>query len=291
MDLASLQERELVLAAKRDEIGAREQLIERFLPLIGGVARMYRGSATVERSELMQEGVVGMLRALERYDQSLYTPFWAYATWWVRQAMQRLVAELGRPVVLSDRALRQLARVKDAQRELLQVNGRQPSTAELATATSFSRQQVEGLVAVERAPRALEEPIGSEEGTVATFGEMLIDTRVDAEFERALWRLEAERLSSRPDPLGERERNVLRARFGLDGPEQTLRQIACRLGLSAEGVRQIEQRALAKLRTAAGTRAAGADAGSVSCSDGGLPDARGPSAQPWSPRRPPRLPA
>lgn len=280
-----------MLAAKRDDAGAREQLIERFLPLIGGVARMYRGSATVERRELMQEGVVGMLRALERYDQSLDTPFWAYATWWVRQAMQRLVAELGRPVVLSDRALRQLARVRDAQRELLQLNGRQPSTAELATATSFSRQQVEGLVAVERTPRSLEEPIGVQEGTVATFGELLIDTRVDEEFERALWRLEGERLSSQPDRLGERERSILRARFGLDGPEQTLRQIACRLGLSAEGVRQIEQRALAKLRVAAGTCRAEADAGSVSFSEGGSPDAREPSAQPWSARRRPRLPA
>ena len=95
-----------MLAARRDDAGAREQLIKTFLPLIGGVARRYRCSAAVERSELMQEGVVGMLRALERYDEALDTPFWAYATWWVRQAMQRLVAELGRPVVLSDRALR-----------------------------------------------------------------------------------------------------------------------------------------------------------------------------------------
>jgi RNA polymerase primary sigma factor len=241
-----------VLAAQRDEAGAREQLIKTFLPLIGGVARIYRCSAAVEHGELMQEGIVGLLRALGRYDGSLDTPFWAYAAWWVRQAMQRLVAELGRPVVLSDRALRQLACLKDAHRELVQAHGRQPSTAELATATRFSRRQIEGLVAVERTPRALEESVGSEEGTVATFGELLADTRVEEEFERVVWRLESERLSGLPDRLGDRERNILRARYGLDGPEQTLREIAARLGLSAEGVRQIEQRALAKLRTVAG---------------------------------------
>jgi len=160
--VAGSRERELVLAAQRNDPGAREQLIEAFLPLIAGVARVYRGSVAVEHRELMQDGVVGLLRALKRYDSSLDTPFWAYATWWVRQAMQRLVAELGRPVVLSDRALRQLARVKNAHQELLQAHGRQPSTTELASATSFSRQHVEGLVAVERTPRALEESIGTE---------------------------------------------------------------------------------------------------------------------------------
>ena len=107
-------------------------------------------------------------------------------------------------------------------------------------------------MAVERTPRALEEFIGCEEGTVATFGDLLIDTRVEDEFERALWRLESERLSRQPDRLGDRERNILRARYGLDGPAQTLGEIAGQLGLSGEGVRQIEQRALATLRTVAG---------------------------------------
>jgi RNA polymerase primary sigma factor len=154
--------------------------------------------------------------------------------------------------VLSDRALRQLARLKNAQHELLQAHGRQPSTTELASATSFSRQHVEGLAAVERTPRALEESIGTEEGAVATFGELLADSRVDDEFERLVWRMESERLGDLRNGLGERERNILRARFGLDGPEETLREIGDRLGLSAEGVRQIEKRALEKLRMAAG---------------------------------------
>src|SRR4051794_23540607 len=108
--LAPRVERELVLAAEEGDPGARDRLIQAFWPLIGSVARIYRSSAAVDRTELMQEGVVGLLRALERFDPSRGTPFWAYASWWVRQAMQQLVSELTRPVVLSDRALRQLAR-------------------------------------------------------------------------------------------------------------------------------------------------------------------------------------
>ena len=103
--------------------------------MIASVARRYRGCPAVDHAELMQEGMVGVLRALERFDPALRTPFWAYASWWVRQAMQRLVAELGQPVVLSDRALRQLAQVKEARRDLNQSDGSEPSTDRLATTT------------------------------------------------------------------------------------------------------------------------------------------------------------
>lgn len=113
-------ERRLVRAAKDGDRGASEELVEAFLPLIAGVARIYRGSGSITRVELMQEGVVGLLRALERYDLALGVPFWGYATWWVRQAMQQLIAELARPTVVSDRALRHLAQLKRAHRDYLQ---------------------------------------------------------------------------------------------------------------------------------------------------------------------------
>jgi RNA polymerase sigma factor (sigma-70 family) len=116
-------ERRLVQAAKGGDRQAREQLVEAFLPLIAGVARVYRSSGGIKRTELMQEGVVGLLRALERYDPGLEVPFWGYATWWVRQAMQQLVAELTRPMVLSDRALRQLSQLKRAHGEFVQEQG------------------------------------------------------------------------------------------------------------------------------------------------------------------------
>ena len=131
--LTSVEERALVLAAQRGGQASRGELIETFMPLIATVAREYRCSPTVDRAELMQEGLVGLLQALERYDADLGTPFWAYASWWVRQAMQRTVAQLTRPIVLSDRALRQLARVRQAERRHLQAEGRPPTFEKLSS--------------------------------------------------------------------------------------------------------------------------------------------------------------
>src|SRR5215218_4635925 len=154
-------ERRLVEAARAGDRRAREQLVEAFLPLIASVARVYRGSTTITRLELMQEGVVGLLRALERYDPVLGVPFWGYATWWVRQAMQQLVAELTRPMVLSDRALRHLGRLKQAHHEVVAQTGREPSRQQLAARTALTVEQVDDLLATERAPRSLDEPLSS----------------------------------------------------------------------------------------------------------------------------------
>jgi RNA polymerase sigma factor (sigma-70 family) len=214
-----------------------------------------RSSRAVDRVELMQEGVVGLLSALERFEPARGTPFWAYASWWVRQAMQQLVSELTRPVVLSDRALRQLARVKDARREYLQAYSCDPSSADLAERTGLTRDQIDNLLAVERAPRGLEEPVGDDDGTDAMFGELIADPVAEDAYERVDRRLEVEELPDLVRELCEREQTILRARFGLDGRPQTLREVAGRLGLSAERVRQIEERALEKLRAAASPEA------------------------------------
>jgi RNA polymerase sigma factor (sigma-70 family) len=244
-------ERTLVRAAATGDPRATERLVEALLPSIGAMARRYRGSTAIEPGELIQEGVVGVLRALERFDLERGTPFWAYASWWVRQAMQQLVSELTRPVVLSDRALRQLARVKDARREHLQACRAEPSIDELCGRTGLLRTQIEHLVSVDRTPRALEEPLGCDDGSTATFGDQLADPRSEDPYDRVVSQLAGETLRSLPAELCERERAVVRARFGLDGSEETLREIARRLGLSAERVRQIQESALEKLRDAA----------------------------------------
>jgi RNA polymerase primary sigma factor len=243
-------ERELVVAAKDDREEARATLVETFTPLIASIARIYRGSSAVNRGELMQEGVVGLLRALERYDPDIGTPFWAYASWWVRQAMQQLVSELTRPVVLSDRAVRHLAHIKDAHRHLVQCNGKEPTVDELAARTGLQRVQVENLIAAERMPRPLEEPIGGDQ-SAGTFGELLADPRAEDAYDRVPRRMVVESLKGVLGGLTERERLILRGRFGFDGPEQTLRELGLTLGVSAERVRQIEQRALDKLRAVA----------------------------------------
>jgi RNA polymerase primary sigma factor len=242
---------ELVVAAKGDPV-ARARLLEAFRPLVASVARRYARSTSVHRAELMQEGAVGLLRALERYDPTLGTPFWAYAGWWVRQAMQQLVTELMRPVVLSDRAVRQLARIKAARSRLAQANGREPSLGDLADSTGLTRDHVDHLVAAERRPRALEEPIDGEHGDVASFGELLADPGAEDAYEGVTWRTHVEELPRLLDALTDRELAVVRGHYGLGGSPQTLRELGGRLGVSAERVRQIEHGALDKLRDAAG---------------------------------------
>jgi RNA polymerase primary sigma factor len=248
--LTAAAERELVLAAKLGGEQARHELVEAFVPLIGGVARIYRSRSQIDRGELIQEGVVGLLRALERFDPAIGTPFWMYASWWVRQAMQQLVSELARPIVLSDRALRKLARIRQVQRELLQRDGREPTAGEIARATGLPREQVERLMAAERNPRALEERVGGDHhaGTT-TLGELLDDPRAAEAFELIPRRVDVEQLPRMLAVLNERERTIIAARFGLDGCERTLRQLGEDFGVSAERVRQIEEASLRKLRS------------------------------------------
>jgi RNA polymerase sigma factor (sigma-70 family) len=245
------EELELVRAAKAGDPAARARLVDTFMPLISASARTYR-STHVHRVELLQEGVVGLLRALERFDADRGIPFWGYATWWVRQAMQQLVSELTRPVVLSDRALRHLARLKEAHHDAMRHSGREPDRTELAERSGLSLDQVDALLATERAPRSLQEPVQGDDGEIGTFGDVLVDPLADDEYEHVLSTVEAGELRALLAGLSDRERQVLRMRYGLDGDELSLRDVGGRLGLSGERVRQIERRALAKLAAPGG---------------------------------------
>jgi RNA polymerase sigma factor (sigma-70 family) len=248
-------ERALVLAAQGGDTGAREELVDAFMPLIGSVARLYRGVTAVHRAELMQAGVAGLLTALERFEPSRCTPFWTYASWWVRQAMQQVVAELARPVVISDRGLRELARMRAARREFVRLDGAGPSSARLAAATGMTRERIETLLAVELVPDALEsEPAWSDEDDLPhRNGHTLEDPGAEEAFDRVLDRIECDRISRLIEGLHKRERVILRARFGLDGQERTLRETGRIVGLSAERVRQLEHEALDELRAVATT--------------------------------------
>jgi RNA polymerase sigma factor (sigma-70 family) len=241
-------ERQLLLDARDRRPGARARLITSFTPLIGSVARTYSQVPGIDRSELMQDGVVGLLRALERFNPDLGTPFWAYASWWVRQAMQQLVAELSRPVVLSDRALRQLAHMRGARRDFMRVHAREPSMGELADDAELTLAQLQRLMVAERQPRGLEEPVDEATRGGATFGELLRDPEAEEAYERLATRLGAAEVPSLLRRLTERERGVVQARYGLTGSERTLRELGQAMGVSAERVRQIEQEALEKMR-------------------------------------------
>jgi len=238
-----------VIAAECGDAAACRRLVEAFLPAIAGLARGFQGSR-VERRELLQEGVSGLLFAARRYDSGLGTPFWAYASFWVRKAMQELVAELARPVALSDRAARHLARIRTARNEHLHRDGREPTVQELGAATGLAPAQLESLLATERRPRGLEDRVSADDPSAATIGETIVDPVAEQAYERVLDDLEIHGVLDLTDELDERERTVIRSHYGLGQEPRTLAEIGAGLGLTAERARQIEAGALTKLRQA-----------------------------------------
>jgi RNA polymerase sigma factor (sigma-70 family) len=259
--LSARQERDLVVATEAGDPQACRQLVESFLPAIGGIARRFDTGGPLQRGELMQEGVAGLLFAAMRYDPRMGTPFWAYASFWVRKAMQELVAELTRPVALSDHAVRGLAQIKTARRDHLQAHGVEPTRAQLVAATGFSSAQLDSLLTVDRTPRSFEEPLGADDGSAATFGEMVADPGAEREYDQVLDNMEIQVVQGLAERLDEREQTVLRRHYGLGQPPQTLNEIGAGLGITGERVRQINKAALEKLREAVVRPADGGGAG------------------------------
>jgi RNA polymerase primary sigma factor len=247
--LTALQERDLVIAAERGDSDACRELVEAFLPAIGELARGFRNSK-VERLELLQEGVAGLLVAARRFDTTLNTPFWSYASFWVRKSMQELVADLTRPVALSDRAVRELARVKRARSEHLQLHGVEPAADELGRATGLTAAQIERLQATERTPRSMQEQLAAGDEATATVGDTIVDPTAEHAYQQVLDAFEIRDVRDLSEQLDERERTVIRAHYGLGQDAQTLSEIGAGLGLSTERARQIEAAALSKLRAA-----------------------------------------
>ena len=238
-----------MIAAGCGDSDACRKLVEAFLPAIGDLARSFKNSR-VGRLELLQEGVAGLLVAARRYDTTLGTPFWAYASFWVRKAMQELVAELTRPVALSDRAVRELAQIRRARSEHLQMHGLEPTTDELSRATGLTPAQLEPLQATERAPRSTQELLTGGDEVTATIGETIADPAAEDAYQRLLDAFEIRDVRDLTEQLDERERIVIRAHYGLGQDARTLSEIGAGLGLTAERARQIEAGALSKLRAA-----------------------------------------
>jgi len=242
-------ERRLLTLTKGGNRAATEELVTAFMPAIDRVANPYRSFRSLEHQELRQEGVVGLLRAARRYDLRFETPFWAYASWWVRQAMQQLVAELTSPVVLSDRAARGLVQMKRARAAFAQANRREPSDSELAATARMPLDQVQHLVSVERTPSSLQAPGPDEEEMSTTPAERLADPATEEEYERIVDLADGEHVQELAAGLEARERRIIFAHYGIGCRQLTLRDIGLESHLSAERVRQLEERALTKIRT------------------------------------------
>jgi RNA polymerase primary sigma factor len=246
--LTNEQERDLVIATEAGDLDACHRLVEAFLPPIAALARRFPDGIGVERQELIQEGVAGLLFATRRYDPDLGTPFWAYATYWVRKAMQDLVAELTMPLALSDRAVRGLATIRAARRDHLSRYGTEPTTNQLVSATGLGRDHIARLLAAARVPASFEAPFGGDRDDAVA--DHVRDGDAEQAFDQVLDAIEFREVQDLTDGLAERERAVLRAHYGLGTPAQTLQQIGQGLGLTAERARQIESAALGKLRSA-----------------------------------------
>ena len=244
-------ERDLVRRAKAGDAEAREELIDRFMPLIVSIARSYRVDG-LDFADLVQEGCVGLLRALARYEPDRETPLGAFAAWWIRHSLQELRSDFLRPLRLPPKALRQLAQLKSEHYRIYASEHREPSLSELAERTAIGDEQAEALLRADAVAGSLDEPVSAGDGETGVFGDLLEDPLSAEAYEEALDAIAGEQLKALLGRLSEREREILDARFGFAGRRvERLTEVAERLGVSAERVRQLEERALAKLRQAA----------------------------------------
>ena len=240
----------LARRAQTGDTAAREELIQRLLPLVHSTARRYRTEG-LEEADLLQEGIVGLLRALQRFDPERGVPFAAFATWWIRQSLQEARSDFMRPMRLPPKALRQLSQLKSEHQRIYQGERRSAKIGELADRTDIELEQAEALLTADARSRSLDEPIENTEGELGTLGDLLEDPLSAAAYEDVVDAVGGEQLRALLSRLTEREREVVQARFGFDVPPEKLSEVGERLGVSAERVRQIEERALAKLRHAA----------------------------------------
>ncbi len=239
----------LARRAQSGDTAAQEELIERLLPLVFATARRYQTEG-LEQADLLQEGIVGLLRALQRFDPDRGVPFAAYATWWIRQSLQETRSDFMRPMRLPPKALRQLSQLKSEHQRVYQRDRRSARIGELADRTNIDLAQAEALLVADARSRSLDEPIDNAGGDIGTLGDLLEDPLSAATYEDVVDSVAGKQLRALLSRLTERERKVVEARFGFDTPVEKLSEVGERLGVSAERVRQIEERALAKLRHA-----------------------------------------
>lgn len=240
---------DLVRRAQAGDLAAREQLVDNLLPLVSALARRYRTEG-LEQTDLIQEGIVGLLRALERYDPERGVPFAAFATWWIRHSLQDARSDFIRPFRLPPKALRQLSQLKSEHHRIYQTDHRSASVTELAERTNIDLEQANALAAADARVRSLDETVSGDENEVGSLGDLLEDPLSAAAYEDVVNSVAGKQLRALLSRLTDNERDVVNARFGFDGEPEKLVEIGERLGVSAERVRQIEERALAKLRQA-----------------------------------------
>jgi RNA polymerase primary sigma factor len=246
--LTRAEERELARRKDAGDEAAKRQLIESNLRLVMSITRNYT-KAGVPLLDLIQEGNLGLIRAVEKFDYKMVYKLSTYATWWIRQSVTRALADQGRTIRLPVHVAEQVRRLLRSRRVLAQKLNREPTVQELAKEASIEEKRVNELLELVDDTVSLETPVGDGE---SMYGDLIEDVNSETPDESTSTRLRAKELAHALSQLNPRMRRVLALRFGLDGETpQTLEEVGVGLGITRERVRQLESRALRELRTAA----------------------------------------
>jgi RNA polymerase primary sigma factor len=246
--LTAAEERELARRKDQGDEWAKRRLIECNLRLVMSITRNYVNSG-VPLLDLIQEGNLGLIRAVEKFDYRMGYKLSTYATWWIRQAVTRAIADQGRTIRLPVHVVDQVRRVMRARRVLTQKLNRDPLPAEIAAESGFEVKRVHELLDLVEDPVSLETPVGDGD---SMYGDMLEDENSDQPDAVLAELLRGTELKTALNGLNERMRHVLELRFGLGGElPKTLEEVGSELGVTRERVRQLESRALRELQAAA----------------------------------------